>query len=110
MKKYLLVAEIKPEYLREYIDIHINVWPQMLEAIHNAGYINEVIWIYKNQSIIYLECPDDRDNDELNALLRRTDVCKEWDITVNPWLAGEFTTCRKVFDLGQQISGGLRED
>jgi len=81
-----------------------------LEAIHNAGYINEVIWIYKNQSIIYLECPDDRENGELDALLRQTDVCKKWDITVNPWLASGFTACQKVFDLRQQISGGLRQD
>ena len=110
MKKYLIVIEVKPEHLREYIDIHVNAWPEMLEAIHNAGYVNEAIWIYKNQSIIYLECPDDKSNDELNAILRSTDVCKRWDATVGPWFESGFTTCPKVFDLRQQLAGELRED
>ena len=110
MKKYLCVVEVKPEHLQEYIDIHINVWPEMLEAIHEAGYTNEAIWIYKNQSIIYLECPHDKENDDLNALLRSTDVCKKWDETVGPWFAGDFVMCPKVFDLTQQLAGELRED
>jgi len=110
MKKYLLVVEVKPEHLQDYIDIHIGVWPEMLEAIRSAGYTNELIWIYKNQSIIYLECPDDAEYDELNAKLRETDVCKKWDITVGSWFEGGFTQCPKVFDLNQQLEGELRED
>ncbi|MCL2111216.1 MAG: L-rhamnose mutarotase [Clostridiales bacterium] len=110
MKKYLIVAEVKPEHLEEYIDIHINVWPEMLEAVHDAGYTNEAIWIFKNYSIIYLECPDDKDHDDLNAALRATDVCKKWDLTVGPWFAGGFEQCPKVFDLTQQLAGELRKD
>ena len=110
MKKYLMVVEVKPEHLQEYIDIHLEAWPEMLEAIRDAGYTNEAIWIYKNQSIIYIECPDDKDNDELNAILRSTDVCKKWDITVGPWFATDFVSCPKVFDLNQQLAGELRED
>lgn len=110
MKKYLIVAEVKPEHLQEYIDIHINVWPEMLEAIKEAGYTNELIWIYKNQTIIYLECPDNKSNDELNEILRSKDICKQWDITVGPWFESGFTQCPKVFDLNQQLEGELRED
>jgi len=110
MKKYLVVAEVKPEHLEEYIDIHINVWPEMLEAIRDAGYVNELIWIYKNQTIIYLECPDDKENDDLNAILRSTDACKRWDIKLGPWFDSDFVICPKVFDLRQQLAGELRED
>lgn len=110
MKKYLMVVEVKPEHLQEYIDIHVNVWQEMLEAIHEAGYTNEAIWIYKNQSIIYLECPDDKTHEELNAAVRETEVCKKWDITTGPWFASDFTICPKVFDLTQQLAGELRED
>ena len=110
MKKYLVVAEIKPEFLQEYIDIHINAWPEMLGAIRDAGYVNELIWIYKNQTIIYLEIPANKENADLNAILRSTDVCKKWDIAVGPWLASDFVTCPKVFDLRQQLEGELRED
>jgi L-rhamnose mutarotase len=110
MKKYLLVVEVKPEHLQEYIDIHIDVWPEMLDEIHKAGYTNELIWIYKNQSIIYLECPDDKSNDELNDVLRESDVVKRWDLTVGPWFSSGFTMCPKVFDLNQQLAGELRQD
>ena len=110
MKKYLVVVEVKAEHLQEYIDIHIKAWPEMLEAIREAGYTNEYIWIYKNQSIIYLEIPDDKDNNDLNAILRSTEVCKKWDLTVGPWFASDFTACPKVFDLNQQLTGELRED
>jgi len=110
MKKYLIVVEVKPEHLKEYIDIHNNAWPDMLKAIRDAGYTNEMIWIYKNQSIIYLECPDDKENEALDAVLRSTDVCKKWDITVGPWFASDFTACPKIFDLGQQLAGELRQD
>jgi len=110
MKKYLIVAEVKPEFLEEYIDIHINAWPEMLEAIRDVGYVNELIWIYKNQTIIYLEIPEDKENEDINALLRSTEVCKKWDIVTGPWFASDFVTCPKVFDLAQQLEGELREN
>ena len=59
MRKYLCVIEIKPECRDEYIGIHNNPWREMLEAIRDAGYTNEALFYYKDQSIIYLECPDD---------------------------------------------------
>ena len=110
MKKYLIVAEVKPEHLQEYIDIHVGAWPEMLEAIRDVGYTNEAIWIYKNQTIVYIECPDDKEHEELNAILRSKDVCKKWDITLGPWFSSGFVTCPKVFDLNQQLEGELRTD
>lgn len=110
MKKYMFVIDIKPEFEKEYIDIHLNPWKEMLEAIRHAGYVNEVMFYYKNQSIIYLECPEDKTNEECNAKLRATDVCKKWDITVNKWFANEPIMCKKIFDLNQQIDGILKVD
>jgi len=110
MKKYMIVGEIKPEHLQEYIDIHMDPWPEMLEAVHNAGYTNEAIWIYKNQAIIYIECPDDKSHEERNAELRATDICKKWDAMSGPWFESGFVTCPKVFDLAQQLAGELLED
>ena len=110
MRRYMIVAEVKPEYLKEYIDIHINVWPEILDAIRDVGYTNEIIWIYKNQTLVYLECPDDKTHEGLNEILRSTDIFKKWDVTVGPWFETGFTQCRKVFDLNQQLEGELRED
>jgi L-rhamnose mutarotase len=110
MKKYLCVIEIKPECRDEYIAIHKEPWREMLEAIRDAGYVNEAIWYYKDQSIIYLECPDDTTHGECDTRLRATDVCKRWDITVCPWFASDPVTVPKIFDLNQQLGGGLQEE
>ncbi|MDR1795967.1 MAG: L-rhamnose mutarotase [Clostridiales Family XIII bacterium] len=106
MKKYLCVIEVKPECREEYIAIHKAPWPGMLDAIHEAGYLNEVIWYYKDQSIIYLELPDDLPNEVADARLRATDVCKQWDITVCPWFSKDPAMPEKIFDLNQQRGGG----
>ena len=111
MKKYLCIVEIKPEFREEYIALHKNPWREMLEAIRDAGYTKEVIYYYKDQSIIYLECPDDTTHEECDKRLRATDVCKKWDLTVCPW----FSTTKpepmeKIFDLNQQLDGELLPD
>ena len=110
MKKYLCVIEIKPEFEKEYIAIHLNPWREMLEAIRDAGYTKEALFYYKNQSIIYLECPDDTSHQECNSKLRSTDACKKWDITVCPWFAANPVMCEKIFDLNQQLEGKLLTD
>ena len=110
MKKYLLAMEIKPEFEKEYIDIHHNPWREMLEAIKEAGYTKEALFWFKGYSLIYLECPDDTTHEECDARLRATDVCKKWDITVSPWCAAAPITCEKIFDLEQQLEGELKAD
>lgn len=110
MKKYLCIIEVKPECRDEYIDIHHHPWPEMLAAIREAGYTNEAIWFYKDQSIIYLECPDDTTHEECDRRLRATDVCKNWDIKVCPWFAAEPVMAEKIFDLNQQLEGELLPD
>lgn len=110
MKKYLCVIKIKPECAKEYVDIHLNPWREMLEAIRDAGYTKEVLFWYENQTIIYLECPDDTNHEECDARLRATDVCKKWDITVCPWFASDGVMCEKIFDLEQQLNGELLPD
>ena len=107
MKKYLIVIKVKPEFREEYIKIHQEPWYEMLEAIKEAGFVNEVIWYFEDQSIIYLEAPD---HDVCNAKLRASDVCKKWDITVGPWFAAEPVMPEKIFDLNQQLDGHLTQD
>lgn len=107
MKKYLMIIKVKPQFKEEYIDIHQNPWREMLEVIKEAGFTNEIIWYFEDQSIIYLECLD---HDDCNAKLRATQVCKKWDITVGPWFAAEPIMAEKIFDLNQQLDGKLLPD
>jgi len=110
MKKYMIVIEIKPEFEKEYIELHLNPWNEMLSAIQISGFKNEAIFYYKNQSIIYIECDDDTNLEECNSILRATEVCKKWDLLVCDWFANPPVTCDKIFDLNQQIEGSFRKD
>ena len=106
MKKQLIVIKVKPEHREEYINIHKNPWPEMLEAIRQAGFTNEVIWYFEDQSIIYLECADP---EACNAALRATEICRKWDVAVCPWFAADPVAPEKIFDLNQQLSGALSQ-
>ena len=75
----------------------------MLNAIRDAGFVNEALWYFEDQSIIYLECED---HDACNAKLRATEVGKRWDMEMIPRLASEPVLAEKIFDLQQQIDGG----
>ena len=110
--RYCLVIELKPEHVGEYCDIHRHAWPEILQAIRDAGAKELLIWNYKSLSIVYYECDD---LDALYAKLGRLEVTKRWNATVGPWFAasptldgsGAVGSCEKIFDLRQQLKGKL---
>jgi L-rhamnose mutarotase len=114
MRRYLFVIEIKPEYLKDYIDIHKNPWTEVLEEIKNAGAKELLIWNNKNLSIVYYECED---IDKLYEYMGKTDVNKRWNAVVSPWFedapsldgSDSVSTCEKIFDLQQQLNGRLEQ-
>jgi L-rhamnose mutarotase len=116
MKKnrYCLIIELKPEYVEEYCDIHRKAWPELLRAIKDAGAEELLIWNYKNFSIVYYECDD---LDAVYEKLGGTEIAKKWNTTVGPWFAESPTldgsdsvgTLEKIFDLNQQLEGGLEQ-
>ena len=52
MEKLLMVIKVNPLKRDEYINIHLNPWKEMLQAIKASGFINELIWYFEDQSII----------------------------------------------------------
>ncbi len=113
LKRYCLVIEVKEEFIGQYCDIHKNPWPEILDAIKDAGVKDMLIWNYKNLSIVYYECDDiNRVYEELGKL----EITKKWNATVTPWFkespaldgSGNVQTCEKIFDLNQQLKGKLQ--
>ncbi len=107
MKRYCLVIELKEEHVADYVDIHQNAWPEMLEAIKRAGAKEELLYIYKNLSIVFFEC------ENLNALflkLGKEAIVDKWNTTVTPWFKNDPVTLEKIFDLNQQLQGRLEQD
>ena len=49
--------KIKPERKKDYIDIHkkVNIWPEVLDNIKNAGIKKMKIYILENYAICYME-------------------------------------------------------
>ena len=114
MKRYCIVVELKEEHIKDYIDIHIHPWQELLKALRDAGAKELLIWIYKNLSIVYYECED---IDNIYKELGKLEIVKEWNKKVEPWFNSQMTfngskkvpTCEKIFDLNQQLNGKLEK-
>jgi L-rhamnose mutarotase len=106
MKRYCFVIELKEEHVDEYVKLHRNAWPQMLEAIKRAGAKEELLYIYKNISIVFFECED---IDELYKKLDNEEVVEKWNAVVKPWMNSDFVFLDKIFDLNQQLEDGLKQ-
>jgi len=103
-----MVIKIKPECRDAYVAAHKKPWKEMLQAIDKAGFHNELIWYFEDQSIIYFET--EGDYTEANAKLRESDICKKWDIEMLPRFAADAVMPEKIFDLRQQLDGTLLQD
>jgi len=111
-KRYCMVLEIKEEFVEQYKDLHVNAWLEMLKAEKECGFQEELIWLYKNMAIIYMECDD---IDKVYARASKISVEQKWDKTVSYWLKqlspleekSGIPVCIKIFDLNQQLNGKL---
>jgi L-rhamnose mutarotase len=52
------VLRVKPERIDDYVEAHRNVWPEMLDALRDAGIRNYTIFRSGNQVFGYLESDD----------------------------------------------------
>ena len=69
------VLEVRPEHLDEYVEAHRNVWPEMLEALRQAGIRNYTIFRNGTQMFGYFE------SDNLEAAARfmaQQEVSARW--------------------------------
>ena len=106
------MLEIKPEYLDKYIEIHENAWSELLEVSSRAGAENEIIYIYKNFSIVFFECED---IDAFYEAFGKSEVAERWNNVTGPYIfkgpiidgTGKVETLRKIYDLKQQLNGKL---
>jgi L-rhamnose mutarotase len=52
------VLRVRPEKVDEYVEIHRNVWPEMLAALRDAGIRNYTIFRNGNEMFGYFESED----------------------------------------------------
>ncbi|MCL5073200.1 MAG: L-rhamnose mutarotase [Actinobacteria bacterium] len=111
-KRYCMVLEIKEECVNDYVNIHKNAWAELLKAEKVCGIKEELIWIYKNLSILFIECDD---IDQVFKAIEANEIERKWDIKVRPWFKNsqvldaskKIEALEKIFDLNQQLNGDL---
>jgi L-rhamnose mutarotase len=52
------VLRVRPDKIDEYVEAHANVWPEMLQALRDAGIRNYSIFRYGNEVFGYFESDD----------------------------------------------------
>ena len=52
------VLRVKPDKIDEYVEAHRHVWPEMLQALRDAGIRNYTIFRADNEMFGYLEADD----------------------------------------------------
>jgi L-rhamnose mutarotase len=52
------VLRVRPEKVDEYVEAHAHVWPELVQALHDAGIRNYTIFRDGNQVFGYFESDD----------------------------------------------------
>jgi L-rhamnose mutarotase len=87
MKRVCFALQVRPDRLAEYKERHAAVWPEMLEALRQAGWHNYSLFLRDDGLLVgYVETPD---FERALAEMARTDVNRRWqsemrEFFVNP--------------------------
>lgn len=88
MKRVGMTWQVDPAYWEEYKAIHLNPWPELLEAIQEVGIHNYSIYAFGTRVFAYMEVEGDDVYGALNRLAQ-TDIKKKWDAEVTAWVLPE---------------------
>jgi L-rhamnose mutarotase len=111
-----MVYELKPEHVKDYAEMHKTahqtVWKAELDALKKAGARNCITYIYKNYSILLIECEE---IDDFFTKLGKSEDNRKWQATTAPWFAvtakfdgsAKAEPIEKIFDLREQLKGRL---
>jgi L-rhamnose mutarotase len=73
------VLRVRPDKIDEYVDAHRNVWPEMLDALRNAGIRNYTIFRNGNEMFGYFEADD---LGAAGAYMAKQEVNARWQDTM----------------------------
>ena len=91
--KYAWTWQIKDEYLEEYVAMHENPWPEVLEEHRKAGFKNYSIFQNGNQFFYCFEC----DKPETAfAITNDAEACKKWNEITSKMVEGSFDFAEKM--------------
>ena len=107
-------SQVQPAVADEYRRRHAQVWPEMLEALKDAGWGNYSLFLADDGLLIgYLECDD---FGSVRARMALTDVNARWQAEMSSLFADTelppdlgFTVLPEVFNLEDQLAAASDE-
>ena len=99
MERVCFQLHVRPERIAEYRERHRAVWPEMLEALSEAGWSNYSLFLRPDGLLIgYLETED---FEAATAAMDATDVNARWQADMAPFFSQElsFERLEEVFHL-----------
>jgi len=85
--KYAWVWDIKPECLDEYVEMHLNPWPEIMKEHSVAGIRNYSIFQNGNQFFYCFECDDVK---KAFDYLDKSLDCQRWNAITSKMVSGSF--------------------
>lgn len=85
--KFAWCWNIKEEFLDEYVRIHLDPWPEIMEEHTKAGIYNYSIFQNGNQFFYCFEC------DDVQAAfdyIDKSEVCQRWNAITSKMVEGSF--------------------
>lgn len=87
MERVCFLLRIRPDRMEEYLRVHTEVWPEMLEALSAAGWRNYSLFLRPDDGLVvgYLETDDFA---AAQAAMAATDVNRRWQAGMAPYFQG----------------------
>jgi Uncharacterized conserved protein len=89
-QRFAWIWNVKPECLDEYVKMHLNAWPDMMEEHSKAGIRNYSIFQNGNQFFYVFECDSQEAADRAFACLADSEVCQRWNAITSKMVEGSF--------------------
>ncbi|MDQ2839793.1 MAG: L-rhamnose mutarotase [Acidobacteriota bacterium] len=89
MERICFILKLRPECIEEYVERHINVWPEMQAALQETGWGNYTIFLASGGLLIgYMET---KDFDEARRRMKALCINDQWQAEMVPHfdLSGE---------------------
>lgn len=81
MKRYGQVIGVKPERLAEYVEVHANVWPEVLAMIEECNMRNYSIFLLRDNTLFaYFEYVGDDFEGDMAKMAADPKTQEWWDL------------------------------
>lgn len=81
MKRYCLTLDLKEDttLIKEYIEWHKNVWPEVVQSIKNTGVIEMAIYRLNNRLFMIMETEDSFSFEKKAIMDAENEKVQEWE-------------------------------